>query len=109
MEGPFGTLDPQLAAEVAPLTARSDPKAVAQWLQEDVACDLRPDLTSSPSRSRIALRAATKVRPSHTEAQKGDYTARAAARRSRGRDYRAGPPLRHVRPARPVLRRRRVP
>lgn len=31
-------------AAVAPLTARSDPKAVAQWMQEDMTLDLRPQL-----------------------------------------------------------------
>ncbi len=31
-------------ASVAPLTARSDPKATAQWLEEDMTQDLRPQL-----------------------------------------------------------------
>ncbi len=77
MKGPFGTLDPQLAAEVAPLTARSDPKAVAQWLQEDVAGDLRPDLAKlAVPLLEIAPYDAADVGSgpvSYTEAQKGDY------------------------------------
>lgn len=38
----IGTRDPQLVAPAAKLEARSDPKAVAAWLAEDLRADLRP-------------------------------------------------------------------
>ncbi len=44
MQGPGGVLDPALAAQLAELEARSDPGATAEWLREDLAGDLRPDL-----------------------------------------------------------------
>jgi len=41
----FGTIDPALVDPTATLEAKSDPKAVAAWFQEDIATDLRPDLS----------------------------------------------------------------
>ncbi len=49
MRGPYGVIDPELAAPLADLEGRSDPAAVAEWLKEDASTDLRPDL------SRIAV------------------------------------------------------
>ncbi len=40
----FGTIDPALVDPTAAREAKSDPKAIAAWMQEDVATDLRPDL-----------------------------------------------------------------
>jgi len=40
----IGTSDPALVDSTATLEAKSDPKAIAAWLQEDVTADLRPDL-----------------------------------------------------------------
>ena len=40
----IGTRDPQLAAAAAQLEAKSDPKAMAAWVKEDVGGDLRPGL-----------------------------------------------------------------
>jgi pimeloyl-ACP methyl ester carboxylesterase len=44
MEGPGGVLDPALADQLADLEARSDPASIAEWLREDFASDLRPNL-----------------------------------------------------------------
>ncbi|MDQ2858711.1 MAG: alpha/beta hydrolase [Candidatus Eremiobacteraeota bacterium] len=41
----FGTSDPALVDPIAALEARSDPKALAAWLQEDVQSDFRPELS----------------------------------------------------------------
>jgi len=41
----IGTLNPDLVAPTSQLLARSDPKAVAAWLQADLVADLRPDLS----------------------------------------------------------------
>jgi pimeloyl-ACP methyl ester carboxylesterase len=40
----IGTNKPELVDAVATLAARSDPKAVAAWLREDLTTDLRPNL-----------------------------------------------------------------
>jgi pimeloyl-ACP methyl ester carboxylesterase len=40
----IGTVDPATAERVAPLNARSDPKAVARYMAEDITADFRPDL-----------------------------------------------------------------
>ncbi len=40
----IGTNKPELVEPTAQLEAKSDPKAVAAWLKEDLACDLRPAL-----------------------------------------------------------------
>jgi len=40
----FGTNDPALVDPIAALEARSDPKALAAWLKEDVQSDFRPEL-----------------------------------------------------------------
>jgi pimeloyl-ACP methyl ester carboxylesterase len=40
----IGTRQSQFVAPTARLEARSDPKAVAQWMREDLTTDLRPDL-----------------------------------------------------------------
>jgi len=40
----FGTIDSALVDPTATLEAKSDPKAVAAWFQEDITSDLRPDL-----------------------------------------------------------------
>jgi len=40
-----GVIDPQLAARYAPMNARSDIKASAQYMAEDLLSDLRPGLT----------------------------------------------------------------
>lgn len=42
---PYLVGDTAVLAEAARQTARSDPKAVAQWLSEDVTTDLRPGLS----------------------------------------------------------------
>ncbi|MDY1549025.1 alpha/beta fold hydrolase [Luteibacter sahnii] len=42
-----GTLDPSIAERVAPLNARSDRKAVARYMAEDVGADFRPDLKAA--------------------------------------------------------------
>lgn len=39
-----GTNKPELVEAAATLAARSDPKAIAAWMQEDLTIDLRPDL-----------------------------------------------------------------
>ncbi len=39
-----GTNKPELVEPAAKLESRSDPKAIAAWLQEDLTTDLRPDL-----------------------------------------------------------------
>jgi pimeloyl-ACP methyl ester carboxylesterase len=39
-----GTIDPALVVPAAQLEAKSDPKAVGAWAQEDIDGDLRPDL-----------------------------------------------------------------
>jgi pimeloyl-ACP methyl ester carboxylesterase len=40
----IGVVDPQLAARYAPMNARSDIKATAEYMAEDLASDLRPGL-----------------------------------------------------------------
>lgn len=40
----IGTVDPATAERVAPLNGRSDPKAVARYMAEDVTADFRPVL-----------------------------------------------------------------
>jgi pimeloyl-ACP methyl ester carboxylesterase len=40
----IGTNKPELVEPAAHLAARSDPKAIAAWMQEDLTCDLRPNL-----------------------------------------------------------------
>jgi pimeloyl-ACP methyl ester carboxylesterase len=42
--GTIGTNKPELVDSTAQLQARSDPKAVAAWVQEDLTSDLRPQL-----------------------------------------------------------------
>jgi pimeloyl-ACP methyl ester carboxylesterase len=39
-----GTRDPAIAAQVAPLNARSDARAVARYMAEDAGADFRPEL-----------------------------------------------------------------
>jgi pimeloyl-ACP methyl ester carboxylesterase len=41
----IGTNKPELVEAAARLQARSDPKAIAAWLQETLVCDLRPKLS----------------------------------------------------------------
>ncbi|MEO9170045.1 MAG: alpha/beta hydrolase [Candidatus Baltobacteraceae bacterium] len=41
----IGTVDTSFAPALANLTAKSDPKAVAAWVKEDVSTDLRADLS----------------------------------------------------------------
>jgi pimeloyl-ACP methyl ester carboxylesterase len=41
----IGTIDPAFADSAAIREARSDPTAIAQWLQADLMTDLRPDLS----------------------------------------------------------------
>ncbi|MEO6836089.1 MAG: alpha/beta hydrolase, partial [Candidatus Tumulicola sp.] len=41
----IGTREPSLVAPTAQLEAKSDPKAVAAWLKEDLSTDLRPNLS----------------------------------------------------------------
>lgn len=43
---PYMMTSPADVASVAPLTARSDPKAAAAWMQQDLTMDLRPGLAS---------------------------------------------------------------
>lgn len=43
----IGVIDPQLAARYAPMNARSDIKASAQYMAEDLAADLRPGLKNA--------------------------------------------------------------
>jgi pimeloyl-ACP methyl ester carboxylesterase len=45
MKSAGGVLDAQLGDQLADLEAKSDPAAVAQWLKEDLAGDLRPGLS----------------------------------------------------------------
>lgn len=40
----MGVIDQKLAARIGKLQAKSDPAAVAQYMAEDIALDLRPDL-----------------------------------------------------------------
>ncbi len=42
-----GVIDPQLAARYAPMNARSDIAATAQYMAEDLAADLRPGLKNA--------------------------------------------------------------
>jgi len=42
-----GVIDPQLAARYAPMNARSDIKATAQYMAEDLAADFRPGLKNA--------------------------------------------------------------
>lgn len=42
-----GVIDPQLAARYAPMNARSDIKASAEYMAEDLAADLRPGLKNA--------------------------------------------------------------
>ncbi len=44
---PYMITAPQDVAAVAPLVARSDPKASAAWMKEDMLLDLRPQLTAA--------------------------------------------------------------
>ena len=39
-----GTIRPELVKPAATRQARSDPRAIAEWMREDLAGDLRPDL-----------------------------------------------------------------
>ncbi|WP_158882749.1 alpha/beta hydrolase [Rhodanobacter sp. L36] len=43
----IGVIDPQLAARYAPMNARSDIKATAEYMSEDLAADLRPGLNNA--------------------------------------------------------------
>jgi pimeloyl-ACP methyl ester carboxylesterase len=43
----IGVIDPQLAARYAPMNARSDIKASAEYMAEDLAADLRPGLKNA--------------------------------------------------------------
>lgn len=43
----IGTLDPALVAPTAAREARSEPAAIAAWMQADVSADLRPALASA--------------------------------------------------------------
>ncbi|MEP6898520.1 MAG: alpha/beta hydrolase, partial [Rhodanobacter sp.] len=43
----IGVIDPQLAARYAPMNARSDVKASAEYMAEDLAADLRPGLKNA--------------------------------------------------------------
>lgn len=43
----IGVIDPQLAARYAPMNARSDIKATAGYMADDLAADLRPGLKSA--------------------------------------------------------------
>jgi pimeloyl-ACP methyl ester carboxylesterase len=42
--GAIGTIRPELVKPSAILEARSDPRAIAEWMREDLAGDLRPEL-----------------------------------------------------------------
>jgi pimeloyl-ACP methyl ester carboxylesterase len=42
-----GVIDPQLAARYAPMNGRSDIKATAEYMSEDLAADLRPGLKNA--------------------------------------------------------------
>ena len=43
----IGVIDPQLAARYAPMNARSDIKATAEYMADDLASDLRPGLKNA--------------------------------------------------------------
>jgi len=43
--GAIGTIRPELVKPAALLQARSDPRAIAAWMQEDLAGDWRPELS----------------------------------------------------------------
>lgn len=77
-----GVIDPGLAATTAALQAKSDPLAVARYMAEDIALDLRPQLAGidvpvleiSPYHAADFKRAAAAGRmPMMSVAQKADY------------------------------------
>lgn len=73
----IGVSDPALAAELANLTSRSEPRSLGAWLQADIAADLRPGLAAIT----VPMLAVAPFSPTesdalpvhYNEAQKGDY------------------------------------
>jgi pimeloyl-ACP methyl ester carboxylesterase len=73
-----GVSDPALAGELAALSARSTPSAVAAWLGADLAADLRPELAKITAPVlEIAPYSPAEGEPTapvhYSEAQKRDY------------------------------------
>ncbi|HEY0200054.1 MAG TPA: alpha/beta hydrolase [Rhodanobacter sp.] len=79
----IGVIDPALAARYAPLNARSDVKATAQYMSEDLASDLRPGLKNAnvPILEISPYNAADFSQPpmAMTEQRKADYYQRLLA------------------------------